>query len=307
VEATVSDIGLLMHTCAEAIRHVGEFVEILALVLWPKDVADPTQFAEWLRRAARVVPPRVRIVVVEPVEAPLLDELDGERVRRIVAELDMPGAIEELAAAAPSPTSDGGRFCAAFVAMSSALARADLDAARRHAELASTRAREAGHAELEAATSFALAGGLLGAGDVEGAIEQFAVSEQLAAQPALRVKAKLDLASALFGARAWSQAAREYVAAGALAGESGDRTTQVDALRMAAWSFERADALEDAWAAGTRGLEVAEGMQEEELERSTVPWLGELLRRLGGDGSLGDPASVNRRLVKLLGGGGRVE
>jgi tetratricopeptide (TPR) repeat protein len=313
-EATVSDIGLLMQTCAALLRHVGEHVETLVVLLWPRAVREPAQFVEWLRRAARVIPPRVRFVVVDRAEAPLLDELDSERVRSVSANLDMPGALEQLAAAAPGRDSPGGRLREAFVAMSTALSRGDLEQARTHAEAATTIARAAGFDELEAAVAFALGGGLLGAGEGEHAAEQFRRAEQLAARapesdwgPSLRVKAQLGLAGAAFGEQAWSRAAHEYSTAGAWAGEQGDRSTQADALRMAAWSFEQAGDLEHAWATGLIALEVAEQMNEEALEHSTVPWLGELLLRLSADGSAfaGQRVGVSRRLARLLGGGWR--
>jgi hypothetical protein len=314
-EATVSDIGLLMQTCAELVRHIDDAVEMVALVLWPKAVAEPKSFAEWLHRAARVVPPRVRLVVVDRVEAPLLDGLDGPHVRSVTANLDMQGALEELAADAPGRASAGGRFREAFVAMSTALARDELDVAREQADAALEIAREAGFDHLEAAVPFALAGGLFGfGGDVVGAIEEFQKAEQRAAAapdsdwgPTLRVKAQLGLAGVLFGAEAWVRAAQEYENAGVLAGDMQDLVTQVDALRMAAWSWERGGELQHAWATGLAGLAVAEQMTEAALEGSTVPWLGELLLRLSADGAKfeAERERVALRLAQLLGSGWR--
>jgi tetratricopeptide (TPR) repeat protein len=314
-EAMVSDIGLLMQTCSGLVRHIDDAVEMIALVLWPKAVGEPKAFAEWLHRAARVVPPRVRFVVVDRVEAPLLDSLNGPHVRSVTADLDMQGALEELAADAPGRASAGGRFREAFVAMSTALARGELDVAREQADAALEIAREAGFDHLEAAVPFALAGGLFGfGGDVVGAIEQFQKAEQHAAAapdsdwgPTLRGKAQLGLAGVLFGAEAWARAGEAYESAGALAGERQDSVTEVDALRMAAWSWERGGELEQAWATGLVGLGVAEEMTEEALERSTVPWLGELLLRLNADGARfeAEREHVALRLAQLLGSGWR--
>jgi hypothetical protein len=314
-EATVSDIGLLMQTCAELVRHIDDAVETIALVLWPKAVGEPKSFADWLHRAARVVPARVRLIVVDRVEAPLLDSLDGPHVRSVTANLDMRGALEELAASAPGRENAGGRFREAFVAMSTALSRGELDLAREQADAALAVAREAGFDHLEAAVPFALAGGLFGfGGDVVGAIEQFQKAERRAAAapdsdwgPTLRVKAQLGLAGVLFGAEAWVRAAQEYEAAGALAGERQDFVTQVDALRMAAWSWERGGELEHAWATGLVGLGIAEEMTEAALEGSTVPWLGELLLRLSADGARfeAERKRVGLRLAQLLGSGWR--
>lgn len=313
VEGTVSDIGSLMQTCAAVSRVFGELVETVVLVLWPEVVEDPPAFVDWLRRAARVMPDRVRVVVVDRIEAPLLDALDGELVRSVEAGLDVPAAITELAAAAPGRTSPGGRFRDAFVGMSSALAHRDLEAAREHANAALHIAREAGFDHLEVAVPFALGTGLLGEGDIEGAIEQLRAAAQRAVSLGidgaanLRVKSHLGLAAALFGAQAWSHAAREYATAGEWAGALDDRCTQVDALRMSAWAFECGGELDDAWAMGLAGLNVAEGLPKEDLQRSTVPWLGELLLRLSNDGARfeRERMSVAPRLARLLGSGWR--
>jgi hypothetical protein len=314
-EATVSDIGLLMQTCAALVRHIDDAVEMIALVLWPKAVGEPKAFVEWLHRAARVVPARVRLVVIDRVEAPLLDSLDGPHVRSVTANLDMRGALEELAANAPGRENAGGRFREAFVAMSTALSRGELDLAREQADAALATAREAGFDHLEAAVPFALAGGLFGSGgDVLGAIEQFQKAEQRAAAapdsdwgPTLRVKAQLGLAGVLFGAEAWARAGEAYKSAGVLAGERQDSVTEVDALRMAAWSWERGGEREQAWATGLVGLGIAEEMSEAQLEESTVPWLGELLLRLSADGARfeAERERVALRLAKLLGSGWR--
>jgi hypothetical protein len=313
-EATASDIGLLMQTCAALERHVGAAIDTIALVLWPKAVGDSKSFAEWLQRAARVVPPRVRLVVVDRVDAPLLDGLAGPGVRSVTANLDMQGALEELASSAPGRESAGGQFREAFVAMSTALSRGELDLARKHAAAALEIAKNAGFHHLEAAVPFALGSGLFGGGDVVGAIEQFRSAEQRAAEApdsdwgaTLRVKAQLGLAGVLFGVEAWARAAQAYENAGAWAGEMGDRETQVDALRMAAWSWERGGDAERAWATGLVGLGIAEQMNEEVLGRSTVPWLGELLLRLSADGAKfeAEREHVGPRLGRLLGSGWR--
>jgi hypothetical protein len=72
-------------------------------------------------------------VVVDRVEAPVLGSFDGPHVRSVTANLDMQGPLEELAADAPGRASAGGRFREAFVAMSTALSRGELDLAREQA------------------------------------------------------------------------------------------------------------------------------------------------------------------------------
>ena len=104
-------------------------------------------------------------------------------------------------------------------------------------------------------------------------------------------------------AEAWVRSAQAYEEAAAWAGQTEDRQTQVDALRMAAWSYEQGQEPELAWAAGLAGLGIAETMTPTEIEGSTVSWLGELLLRLSADGSrlAAERGSVAPRLARLLG------
>ena len=319
----VSDIGSLMATCEAAAHHLGDHLEQLVLVLWPRRVEDPGAFVEWLTRAARVVPERVRLVVVDQVEQPALEalsELGPARVCSVRADLDMPGALAETVAAAPHGEDPGGRFRAAYVAMSTALAGGDLDNARRRAGDAESIARENALPHLEAAAPFGLATGLLAAGQHAPALEQYRRAEELAQAalddrsgnhewaPSLHVQAGLGVAATLVAAGALELAAKCYLSTAARAAGIEDRRTQFEALRMAADCFERAGLVDEAYAQALAALKFAGTLGDKLRDHSTLPWLGEQLMRLTARGTPrhDDHPAINRQLDLLLEGDWRL-
>jgi hypothetical protein len=318
-EATTSDIGMFTQALASLAQHLADRLEQLVIVLWPAKVLDVPAYNAWLRRLVRVVPDRVRIIAPDRTEAPVLDpfvEQAGERVLSIRADLDMAGAAEELAAAAPGGDEPGGKFRAAFVGMGAAFGRGQLDRAREHAQRARTIAETTeGFGHLEIALAFAFASGLLGAGEHAEAIAEFGRAELRAAKAeaageawasGLRLRAAMGQGSALVAARAWVEAAARWISAAKLARDGEDAHAELDCLRMAAWSHEQGGRLDDAWAVGLAGLDRATELPEQVRAESTLPWLGELMLRLTESGPRSDErGSIVRRLGELLGSGWR--
>lgn len=311
-EGTSSDIGMFSESLASLHHHLADRLEQLAIVLWPSAVLDANAYVGWLRRLARVVPERVKIVVPDRSEAPRLAGLEGERIMAIDAALDMAGAAEALAAAAPGGDEPGGRFRAAFVAMSAAFGRGQLAVAREQAEVARAIAEATpGFAHLEVSLAFAYASGLLGLAEHADAIAEFVRAEQRAAVAesagegwagAMRLRAAVGVGAALVGAAAWPEAATRWLAAADLARALDEAITELDCLRMAAWSHERGGRLDDAWALARVGLDRAAELDPALRAHATLPWLGELLLRLCESGPrANERARVTRSLAELLG------
>jgi hypothetical protein len=315
IEATSSDIGMFAESLASLARHLGDRLDRLVIVVWPSKVLDVAAYNAWLRRLVRVVPDRVRVIAPDRVEAPQLDALveqAGTRVHSVRADLDMAGAAEALAAAAPGGDEPGGRFRAAFVAMGAAFGRGQLARAREHAEQARAIAEASeGFAHLEVALAFAFASGLLGAGEHADAIAEFGRAEQRAARAeaageawasGLRLRAAMGQGAALVAAQAWTEAAPRWIAAAALARHEDDAVAELDCLRMAAWSHEQAGRLDEAWTVGHAALDRASELPEQVRNASTLPWLGELMLRLSESGPRADERGpIVRRLSLLLG------
>jgi tetratricopeptide (TPR) repeat protein len=314
-EGTSSDIGMFTDSLASLARHLADRLERLAIVLWPAKVLDAPAYNAWLRRLVRVVPDRVRVITPDRAEAPQLDVLVEQaeaRVQSVRADLDMAGAAEELAAAAPGGDEPGGRYRAAFVGMGAAFGRGQLARAREQAEQARAIAEaSAGFGHLEVALAFAFASGLLGAGEHAEAIAEFGRAEQRAAiaeqsgeawAGGLRLRAAMGQGSALVAARAWTEAAPRWISAAGLARNEDDGPAELDCLRMAAWSHEQASRFDEAWAVGQTGLDRAAELSERARNASTLPWLGELMLRLSESGRRAEERGpIVRQLGELLG------
>ncbi|MFV8755322.1 hypothetical protein ACNOYE_32630 [Nannocystaceae bacterium ST9] len=314
-EATTSDIGMFTDSLASLRQHLADRLERLVIVLWPSRCLDARAYNAWLRRLVRVVPDRVLVIAPDHAEAPLLDELveqAGPRVHSVRADLDMAGAAEALAAAAPGADEPGGIYRAAFVGMSAAFGRGQLERARELAGQARAIAEATeGFAHLEVALAFAFASGLLGAGSHAEAIAEFGRAEQRAEQAqragepwaaGLRLRAAMGQGSALVAAKAWAEAASRWISAAGLARECDEAQPELDCLRMAAWSHEQGGRFDEAWAVGLAGLDRASELPESVRAESTLPWLGELLLRLSESGPRADDRGpIVRQLGGLLG------
>jgi hypothetical protein len=317
---TRSDVGSLMEFCSGTVRQLGDELEQLVLVLRPRKVEDMDAFAAWLRRAARVVPERVRLVIVDRAEAPqleLLSEAAPPELRTVTAQLDMADAIMQVTEAVSHADSPGGRIRREHLGMSRAFSRGDTAAACEHASRAQDIARDAGLSHLEVAAPLSLAAGLLAANENDAALREYGRADQLAeaalSSPGndwaggLRLQARLGQAGALVALGAWEHAAERYFGAAGLASDLSDQS-QFEARHMAAAAYERAGLPDDAWTHGVAALELATQLDYGSLTRSTARWLGELLFRLSERGTAREHErrEIARRLDHLLGGDWRL-
>jgi hypothetical protein len=316
VARTRSDVGSLMEFCSGTVRQLGDELEQLVLVLRPRSVEDMDAFAAWLSRAMRVVPERVRLVVLDRAEAPqleVLSEAAPSGLRTVAAQLDMSDAIMQVAEAVSHADSPGGRIRREHLAMNHALSRGDTAVACEHASRAEGIARDAGLFHLEVAAPLSLAAGLLAANEIDAALREYGRADQLAeaalSSPGndwgggLRLQARLGQAAVLVTMGAWEHAAEHYVGTASLASDLSDQPAQFEALRMGASAYEGAGLLDDAWAHGLAALELATQIHSGNVTRSTARWLGELLFRLSERGTAHEHErkTLARRLDHLLG------
>jgi tetratricopeptide (TPR) repeat protein len=318
---TRSDVGSLMEFSGGSVRQLGDELVQLVLVLRPRQVEDMDAFAAWLGRATRVVPSRVRLLVIDRAEAPqleVLSEAAPRGLRTVAAQLDMVDAIMEIADAASHADSPGGRYGREQLGMSRALSRGDTAGACEHASRAENIARDADLPHLEIAAPLSLATGLLTANEIDAALREYVRAEQLAetalSNPGndwaggLRLQARLGQAGALVALGAWERAAECYVNAASLAADLLNQPAQFEALRMAAAAYECAGLLDDAWTHGSVAFEMATQLDDDSVTRSTARWLGELLFRLSDRGTAHEHErrTIARRLDHLLGGDWRL-
>ncbi|HMR29716.1 MAG TPA: hypothetical protein PKA13_02750 [Geminicoccaceae bacterium] len=289
--ADEADPALLVRAAGSFQAYYARHMQCLVLVLAPEAVADDRAFSVWLTALLlRDLPPTLRVVVPDPAEAPRLDGLDemapGLAVT-IEPALDMPGALEELAR---SEGAEGPAklFRVQLASLANAAGKGNLAAAELAAGRALDVARQESWTDQALVAHMALAAAYLGAGrpeDAVGCYRQAGVAAEAAAKghpavPRLRVTAAMGEAAALVAAARWQEAASAYERAAPLAEAAGDPVMLLEAWRMAGWSHEQAGSDRDAWRCGQLAFEAGERLPAEQRDRSTLPWVGQMLLRL---------------------------
>lgn len=292
--------------------HYDELTVVLALVLTPGDVADAGEWQRWLLAGAQRLPEPVRIVVLDDAEAPTMSELvqAGPLVISTEADLDMPGAVTELARAGGSATPDA-QFRIRFTEMGQAVGRGDLQGARQTGRAALAIAQENAWTHLVGAVHLALGGAFVGAGRTADALEQYravtAAGAQLEQQgdpdgvgPKLRLQASFATAAAYVAEPDYAAAAQTYEAVAPLASSAGDPLMLLEAWRMASYCHEQAGEAARAWECGMDGLRAADALPPDQRANSTLPHLGDALLRLAATSPTHQEV-IHRTMTELTG------
>jgi hypothetical protein len=318
------DVEILAECLGSLCAHQGDGMDRLALWLAPSAVGSVEAYRRWLEALLPRLPPKVRLLVLDDGQTstfgPLSGSTAGKLVRTALADLDMPGAAEEVAAEAAKDgakqSDPGAQLRLRFAQMSAAAGKGDLTRAASLSDEAVAIARAAGWPALAVATRFGLGAAVLGAGDPARAAALFAEAEVLAEAseaageqggPRLRLQARMARGSSLLQAGALAAAAEAFTTAvplsrkvGETGGEAGDARAELDCWRLAAYCHEQAGALLPAWKAALAGLEVARAMDEETRGSSTLPFLAEAMERMGKTERLRNEAARPLREIALL-------
>ena len=291
----------------------GEGVEIIAVSLRPTQVIDAQAYALWLQRLSQAAPPHFRFIVAEMrgthAYAPLA-QAEPKRVVTQTADLDMPGALEQISAEAGNLDTPGGQFRHIYVQMGSAAKKGDLVTADALGTAALAIAEQQGWAHLAGVVHFFMGSLLLQEGRNVDAYHRFVATDASgqkseaagdASGKKMRLQGRLAAGTALFQEKAYPQAARVYQETAPIAKEIDDKRAELDCWRLASYCYELAGDLRQAWATGAQGLQTAETADEETRRTSTLPYLGEGMLRLTNDPNLGDAASIDKRMQGLLG------
>ena len=170
-------------------RSMDEFAQVavpaglLCLVLQPERLADRALYQAWLAELLPVLPQRVRVMVIEPVEDPALVpwiHQENPQVMVCDADLDMLGARAAISASVGDGDTPHGRFRNGFVAMTNQLAEGEVESARQQAVALIALAEGAGWYHLVVPVHFAIASGLLQGGDYAGSLQAYEAAETAA-------------------------------------------------------------------------------------------------------------------------------
>jgi tetratricopeptide (TPR) repeat protein len=329
------DVRALVRTLSSFRAHHEREIELLALWLDPADVVDSEAYLAWLQRLVHAAEPGLRFFLVDLQDAcaPLV-RAEPARVKAQPCELDLPGALRELAQQS-AHDSPGGKFRALFVELAAAAGAGEVEHAERLAQSAGGLAIAQGWLALAATVHMALAAAHLARQRHLDALRCYSEAERLAAQaeaaaqasaaaaaPAggeaaaappsdpsalssarqVRLQARLGQAATLIAHGAFGRAAEVYQAAHQLADALGDGRSQLDCLRMASVCLVRAGEPRKAWSAGLRALSVGAALDAETRKTSTFPYLCDHMLRMTEQPEF-DPqrAPLEQQTAQLLG------
>lgn len=264
----------------------------LALVLNPSQVSDVAGFARWLLAAARQMPATLRFIVLDAVRKPELSPLLAADPKRMVlqaAELDMPRALADTSRNAGGLDTPGGMFRQLFVTFSGALGRQELGQAEQLAQRALEIAAAQGWHALGLPIHMALATAYAGAERMQDAHARLVTAEQMAKAGALAgdpscaklgLQARMARGSLWIGERKYADAAQHYEQTLPEAQALGDPLLIVDCLRLASFCREQDGDLRAGLRHGVAVTEYARGLDFATRKTSTLPFVGEAMKRL---------------------------
>ena len=280
--------------CEALHRHYEPVCEVLAVVLVPGEVEDVKAWQQWLLNAlTHLRSPAVRVVVLDDVRVRGLEPLaqaEPQRVMTAVADLDMPGAMEEVARGAAGLDPAGGRYRELLVRLGNAAGRGELHLVTRLGQEAVSVAAGEGWPALVVAARWAMGGALLMASKPEDALEHYLEAEAVAvdaeargeAQGAeLRLKSRMAMGAARVTMQQWAQAAVLYEETAPLARKLSDARLELECWRMASFCQESVRELDKAWESCEQAWAIGQVLEPEARVSSTLPYVAEARVRLG--------------------------
>jgi tetratricopeptide (TPR) repeat protein len=287
----------------------------LVLALTPMRIEDHAAWPSFLQSLINApLPPTLRVMVVDMVDRPMLDALataEPVRVQTVCPDLDMAGALEEIADNATG-VGPGNDFRKLFVRLGNAASRGEVGAAHRLAVAALRITRKHRWPDLQVPVFMVLGALHLRLGNHDKALLAYrraggsAEAAKAAGNPGggkLVVQTGFAEAAALLAAERHPEAAKLYESLVPLAKEEAELFLELEAWRMASYCHELTDTPREAWRCGLAALDAAAALDPELRRNSTVPFLGQrlidLVERYHGDAK--HVRNLRNRLEALIG------
>ncbi|HEX5753402.1 MAG TPA: hypothetical protein VFZ09_44805 [Archangium sp.] len=289
-----SGAEVFFSACEALQRHYASVCEVLAVVLVPGQVSEVKAWRQWLQKAlASPHSPKVRVVVLDDVRVRVLEPLaqaEPTRIKTMVADLDMPGAMEEVARGAAGMDPAGGRYRELLVRLGAAAGRGELHQVTRLGEEAVALAAGQGWSALVVAARWAMGAALLVASKPTEALEHYRKAEAVAmeaetrgeAQGAeLRLKSRMAMGAVLVTRQEWAEAAVLYEETAPLARKLADARLELECWRMASFCRESIQEMDKAWESSEQAWSLGLALEPEARASSTLPYVAEARVRLG--------------------------
>lgn len=321
----VANLHSLREYHADTIDHV-------AAVLTPPAVTPG--LAQWLKTLlAAPIPETIRIVVIDPLEAPQFSDLAerfGATVWTETPRLEAAAVMRETAAALGG-AGPGPKFRNLLLGLAEIAGSASPVQLKKKSEQALSVARAQNWLDQQVVVHSIVAAAHLGAGRAADAIAAYQQSTSTGQQareaghPAgqkLVVSSMFGEASVYVSEQRYAEAAQHYVATSKETEKLEDKTLHIEALRMTSFCFEQAGQHEQAWQYGHLALDVGDLLAPEARQNTTLAYAGQGLLRVAGNVTLAakpeaqqaatpDTAAVtdspsdytHQRMTQLLGAG----
>jgi len=287
-----SDLVAFIRCCESFQDYYKKLMLILVIVLTPEKVSNPVDWQNWLLRLAHAgLPSAIRITVMDNIHAPLLEplsQIEPKLVHTVTPEIDMPGALEEIAETAGG-VGPGRDFRKLFIALTNAAGKGDITTVQKMADKALRIVRKQKWLDMEVVVYMSLGSAWMGGKNISEALTNYRNAGRAAAQaeaakhPAgskLVIQTKFAEAGALFSANRYLESARIYESAAPLAEKQEDYLMTVEGWRMAAYCHEKAEEYKEAWRCGCQALDAGERLDENLRHNGTLPYVGQGLLRL---------------------------
>lgn len=310
-----TDQSSLLRVCSSFIDYYKGTFEKLVLFLTPGNISDVNEYQVWLAGFVRSgLPDSIRLTVIDPADRPQLDMLcraETKLVATIEPKLDMPDAYEELADQ-PQRSGPGVHFRRHYVALLNASTKGDLSKADQSGVSALKIAKKQDWPHLQAAVYMALGATYLNKQNIEEALHNYYLAKECAvraeesgnpAGPKLVVHTMFAIGSALVSNAKFQEAAKIYLDTVPLTIKIEDHLLTVESWRMAAYCYESADNVPEAWRCGNAALDAGEKLDDDMRKNTTLPYVGQgLLRLIKKEKVSGDAENkIRQRMNELVG------
>ncbi len=297
-----------------------DIVRGVVLFIRPSAIADKQAYAAWMGELLnREFFPEVRFIVLDPLEAPMLDEISKQYEGAVCSEplkLDYPGMLEELAHGEDDQQGPDAKFRVLFVKLSNQVEKKDMEGSEDIARQALAVASSQNWFQMQVVVHMVLGAGYLQEQAFAPALAAYKRATSTARQakeaedpagPKMEVTTLLAEASVLFAMQKYPEAAAVYLEAAPLAESTEDPILAMEAWRMAAYCEEVVGDFALAVEYGNRALDSGEKLPKENRAQSTLAFVGDGLIRVIGAAKkkrkakgLPEASSIEERMKDLL-------
>ncbi len=273
-------------------HHYSDLLEHLVIAFIPNSISNQKVFLQWLDTLLNTANAcELKFMIVDDVSQPMFDDLEKNHpklVKTINTELDMPGALLEIAQGA----SRGGpdyKFRCHFIALTNAAEKGDQVAARRAYTSALTVAKEQQWFQMQVVLHMTLGSTFLGAGKFNEALSCYREAEKASENAIQRddpvgkkllMQSRFAIGSAFIADGKFEHASEIYEATVPLPTELEEQLMVLECWRMASYCREQIEHYDKAWSCGLQALVVGEELDEETLKTSTLPYVSQGLLRI---------------------------